>query len=54
MRCREFIGALGGTAAAWRPVRIVVGFAAGQAIDIIVRLIGQWLSERDWSGYETV
>jgi tripartite-type tricarboxylate transporter receptor subunit TctC len=29
-----------------RPVRIVVGFAAGQAIDIIVRLIGQWLSEQ--------
>jgi tripartite-type tricarboxylate transporter receptor subunit TctC len=37
-----------------RPVRIVVGFAAGQAIDIIVRLVGQWLSERDWSSYETV
>src|SRR5215469_12824615 len=29
-----------------RPVRIVVGFAAGQGIDILVRLIGQWLSER--------
>ena len=29
-----------------RPVRIVVGFAAGQAIDIIVRLISQWLSEQ--------
>src|SRR4051812_34946051 len=29
-----------------RPVRIIVGFAAGQAVDILVRLIGQWLSER--------
>ena len=29
-----------------RPVRIVVGFAAGRATDILARLIGQWLSER--------
>ena len=29
-----------------RPVRIIVGFAAGGANDIIARLIGQWLSER--------
>src|SRR5262245_50677387 len=29
-----------------RPVRIIVGFAPGQAIDITTRMIGQWLSER--------
>jgi tripartite-type tricarboxylate transporter receptor subunit TctC len=29
-----------------RPVRIVVGLAAGGAQDIIARLMGQWLSER--------
>jgi tripartite-type tricarboxylate transporter receptor subunit TctC len=29
-----------------RPVRIIVGFAAGSAADINARLIGQWLSER--------
>src|SRR5213080_24982 len=29
-----------------RPVRIIVGFAAGGGYDIIARLIGQWLSER--------
>jgi tripartite-type tricarboxylate transporter receptor subunit TctC len=29
-----------------RPVRLMVGFAAGQAIDIVARLTAQWLSER--------
>src|SRR6266404_1026556 len=29
-----------------RPVRLVVGYPAGGANDIIARLMGQWLSER--------
>src|SRR5262250_2110260 len=29
-----------------RPVRVIVGFAAGGSADILARLIGQWLSER--------
>src|SRR5262245_8172360 len=29
-----------------RPVRIIVGFAAGNSPDILARLVGQWLSER--------
>src|SRR5262245_60829783 len=29
-----------------RPVRIMVGFAAGSTSDIYARLVGQWLSER--------
>jgi len=29
-----------------RPVRIIVGFPAGGASDVIARLMGQWLSER--------
>src|SRR5262245_35022953 len=29
-----------------RPVRIIVGFAAGDTNDILARLVGQWLSER--------
>jgi tripartite-type tricarboxylate transporter receptor subunit TctC len=29
-----------------RPVRVVVGFAAGSGIDILARLMGQWLTER--------
>ncbi len=29
-----------------RPVKIVAGFAAGGAVDLVARLIGQWLSDR--------
>jgi tripartite-type tricarboxylate transporter receptor subunit TctC len=29
-----------------RPVRLIVGFAAGSGIDILARLMGQWLTER--------
>jgi tripartite-type tricarboxylate transporter receptor subunit TctC len=29
-----------------RPLRIIAGFAPGGGVDIIARLIGQWLSER--------
>jgi tripartite-type tricarboxylate transporter receptor subunit TctC len=29
-----------------RPVRIVVGYAAGGGTDLVGRLMGQWLSER--------
>src|SRR5262245_31609191 len=29
-----------------RPVRIIVGYAAGGGTDISARVIGQWLSER--------
>jgi tripartite-type tricarboxylate transporter receptor subunit TctC len=29
-----------------RPVRLILGYAAGGAPDIVARLIGQWLSER--------
>ena len=29
-----------------RPVRLVVGFPAGSSMDIVARLLGQWLSER--------
>jgi tripartite-type tricarboxylate transporter receptor subunit TctC len=29
-----------------RPVRIIVGFTPGSSIDIVARLMGQWLSER--------
>lgn len=56
---REFLQLAAGTAAmpvalrsafaqAWpsRPVRIVVPFPAGGSIDLLARLMGQWLSER--------
>jgi tripartite-type tricarboxylate transporter receptor subunit TctC len=29
-----------------RPVRIIVGFPPGGSIDIVARVIGQWLSDR--------
>src|SRR5258708_7371088 len=29
-----------------RPVHLIVGVAAGGAVDILARLMGQWLSER--------
>src|SRR3954452_21965200 len=29
-----------------RPVRLIVGFGAGTAADIVARMIGQWLTER--------
>ena len=29
-----------------RPVKILVGFAAGGAVDVVARLIGDWLSQR--------
>jgi tripartite-type tricarboxylate transporter receptor subunit TctC len=29
-----------------RPVRVIVGYAAGSAPDIGARIIGQWLSDR--------
>jgi hypothetical protein len=29
-----------------RPVRVIIGFAPGGGVDIVARLIGQWLSQR--------
>ena len=56
---RQFLRLASGTAAlpavsrfAWaqayptRPVHVIVGFTAGNNIDIVARLFGQWLSER--------
>jgi tripartite-type tricarboxylate transporter receptor subunit TctC len=39
-------GVAGAQAYPTRPVRVMVGFAPGQAIDIVTRIIGQRLSER--------
>jgi tripartite-type tricarboxylate transporter receptor subunit TctC len=59
LRRRRFLQLAAGAAAlptlprrAWaqaypaRPIRMIVGFPAGNAPDIIARLVGQWLSER--------
>jgi tripartite-type tricarboxylate transporter receptor subunit TctC len=46
------VAAAAGSQGAWaqaypsRPVRLIVGYAAGGSTDVIARLIGQWLSER--------
>src|SRR5215472_16289917 len=59
LKRRDFLTLLGGATALpvvsrparaqlypTRPVRIVVGFPAGQSGDISARLLGQWLSDR--------
>ena len=44
--CRSGRGIAKAQAYPTRPVRIVAGFPAGSAPDILARLIGEWLSER--------
>jgi tripartite-type tricarboxylate transporter receptor subunit TctC len=57
MRRRDFVTVLVGSAVAWpraaraqdypsRPVRFIVGFAAGGPNDILARLMSEWLSVR--------
>ena len=56
MRRRDFIKVIGATAAAWpitanaetyptRPVHWLIGFTAGGPVDIVARIMGQWLSD---------
>jgi len=56
MRRRNFIKAIGATVAAWpitasaehyptRPVHWLIGFSAGGPVDIVARIMGQWLSD---------
>ena len=45
LRCRRSQRFAAAQAYPVRPVRMIVGFPAGSAPDIIARLIGQWLSE---------
>ena len=57
MRRREFLGVLGGATVAWpqavgaednypnRPVRLIVGVAAGSTADVSLRVLGQKLSQ---------
>jgi tripartite-type tricarboxylate transporter receptor subunit TctC len=48
--CTTMVPILSGTAAAEsypaRPLRLIVGYAAGGAADILARLVGEWLSRR--------